>query len=346
MITRPARRLGITARVTWILALILLANTGAYAGSSANEEVQQGCQAMAGVLGSVDMQDCLHAGLRPSGGHTVEGRPILIREYPPLSPRRPQARILLVGGIHGDEYSAFSIIFRWMQTLKENHSGLFEWRIVPGVNLDGLNAGPAKRTNAHGIDLNRNFPTPDWQKNKQEYWVNFTGSDPRRYPGEKPLSEPESQWLYKEIETFKPDAIVSVHAPFGVLDFDGPKTPPHHLGYLYLNRLGTYPGSLGNYAGVHQGIPVITMELPHAGIMPTDKQSSQVWFDMVYWLKRHIYSSDSQNEGSNENDVPEPPLRTAAYSSPLDSCKICQPSSGSCTQNCFLRATAWKLLLE
>lgn len=341
-----ARGRGLFPRIACILTLAL-ASTGAHAASStAQNEVRQGCEALAGVLGSVKMDDCMHAGLLPSGGHTVDGRPILLREYPALSPRRPQARILLIGGIHGDEYSAFSIIFRWMHTLKNNHSGLFEWRIVPGVNLDGLNADPATRTNAHGIDLNRNFPTPDWQKNKQEYWVKFTGSDPRRYPGETPLSEPETQWLYHEIQTFKPDAIVSVHAPFGVLDFDGPNTPPHHLGYLYLNRLGTYPGSLGNYAGVHAGVPVITMELPHAGIMPTEKQSSQVWFDLVYWLKHHIKSADSKANYVVHNNSPEPPLRTAGYSPAGASCNICQPATGSRSQNCCLRATAWKLLLE
>lgn len=331
------------------LFLIAFSATGAQAAqTSPAQVVREGCQAMAGVLGSIDMQDCLQAGLQPTGGQTVQGRPILMREYPPLAPRRPQARILLVGGIHGDEYSSFSVVFRWMRTLKEHHSGAFHWRIVPGLNLDGLNAGPAERTNANGIDLNRNFPTPNWHENKQEYWVQYTGRDPRRYPGDNPLSEPESQWLFREIETFKPDAIVALHAPFGVLDFDGPAhTPPHHLGYLYLNRLGTYPGSLGNYAGVHKGVPVITMELPHAGIMPTEQQSEQVWVDLIYWLKRNVEGPDYRYRpnGALVHEHPDPPLLTAAYW-PADSCNICQPASASFIQNCCLRDTAWKLLLE
>lgn len=348
MTTGPACRPSPFLQIARILVLVFATSTGAYAADAAQAEVRQGCKAMAGVLGSVKMDDCMRAGLHASGGHTVQGRPILMRAYPPLSPRQPQARILLIGGIHGDEYSAFSVIFRWLRILQKSHSGLFEWRIVPGVNLDGLNAGPATRTNAHGIDLNRNFPTPNWQQNKQKYWVEFTGSDPRRYPGKQPLSEPETQWLHHEIQTFKPDAIVSVHAPLGVLDFDGPNTPPHNLGYLYLNRLGTYPGSLGNYAGVHEDIPVITMELPHAGIMPTEKQSSQIWSDLVFWLKRHIKSAGRSADYVVRNPPlsPEPPLRTAAYSPTDDSCSICQPAIGSRSQNCCLRATAWKLLLE
>jgi len=32
------------------------------------------------------------------------------------------------------------------------------------------------------------------------------------------LSEPESRWVSDEIERFQPQVIISVHAPFGVLD--------------------------------------------------------------------------------------------------------------------------------
>lgn len=323
-----------------VLGLMLAASVAA---AEPAPEVEAGCRALAGVLGSVSMNDCLEAGLEPAGGRTVQGRPILMREYPPLAPREPQGRVLLLGGIHGDEYSSFSVIFRWMRTLDVHHSGLFHWRVVPGLNLDGLNAGPAVRTNANGIDLNRNFPTPNWHENQQEYWVERTGRDPRRYPGEAPLSEPESRWLFAQIEAFRPDAIVTVHAPLGVVDFDGPKTPPRRLGYLDLHRLGAYPGSLGNFAGLNRGIPVLTLELPHAGIMPSHAESAAVWRDLVAWLTRHVHSLPGEPSPRGE-----PPQRIAAgegYST-RDSCTICQPDDGSLRQNCCLRDTAWKLLLE
>ena len=48
--------------------------------------------------------------------------------------------------------------------------------------------------------------------------------------------------------------------------------------------MGTYPGSLGNYAGVYLGVPVVTLELPHAGIMPSRNQISRLWTDLVRWL--------------------------------------------------------------
>lgn len=323
-----------------VLLLLILAATVATAKPEPEPtpQVVRGCQALAGVLGSVDMADCLTADLRFAGGETVQGRPILMREFPPLAPRIPQGRVLLLGGIHGDEYSSFSVIFRWLRTLDVHHSGLFHWRVVPGLNLDGLNAGPAERTNANGIDLNRNFPTPNWHARQQDYWVERTGRDPRRYPGDAPLSEPESQWLFREIEAFRPDAIVTVHAPLGVVDFDGPKTPPRRLGYLDLHRLGAYPGSLGNFAGINRGIPVLTLELPHAGIMPSHRQSAKIWVDLVAWLTRNI-----------QRQAPEPASQRLAAGqdySIRDSCTICQPSSPVRRQNCCLRETAWKLLLE
>jgi hypothetical protein len=35
---------------------------------------------------------------------------------------------------------------------------------------------------------------------------------------------------------------------------------------------------------VHLGVPVITLELPHAGIMPTNRQIDRLWTDLVRWL--------------------------------------------------------------
>jgi protein MpaA len=165
--------------------------------------------------------------------------------------------------------------------------------------------------NEHGVDLNRNFPTPNWKAESEFYWINRTHRNPRRYPGPEPLSEPESRWLVKEIESFKPDVIVSVHAPHGILDFDGPQAAPNHFGNLYLNLLGTYPGSLGNYAGVVNNIPVITIELPSAGIMPSRREISRIWMDLVRWL---------------DTNLPVAPLRADGQGHPLPKQAQTEPS--------------------
>ena len=196
---------------------------------------------------------------------------------------------MLMGGIHGDEYSSVSLIFRWLEKLDQYHSGLFHWQVVPLLNPDGLLQKPrATRQNGNGVDLNRNFPTFDWNSLAENYWIKRTYRNPRRYPGPMAASEPETQWFMRHINEFKPDAIVAVHAPHHLLDFDGPQTPPSKLGKLKLRRLGTYPGSLGNYGGSTLNIPVVTVELASAGIMPSSAEISSMWIDLVRWLRSEV----------------------------------------------------------
>ena len=253
------------------------------------ELIEHECKRISAKLASVGYKECLDKKLQLSNGSSVKNAPILFKEYPPLLERRkPIGRVFLIGGIHGDEYSSVSIVFKWMKTLDEHHSGLFHWQIAPLVNPDGLLQEESQRTNANGVDLNRNFPTPNWEEEMEEYWIVKTNRDPRRYPGKGALSEPETQWLIDEINKFNPDVIVSVHAPHGVVDYDGPEDGPYKLGRLYLSLLGTYPGSLGRYAGVHKQIPVVTVELPYAGIMPKPGEINDIWLDLIKWLGKHL----------------------------------------------------------
>lgn len=250
--------------------------------------VTEACQRIGDKLGSVSVASCLQSQLQDTGARSVKGQALLLKEYPPLLKRRkPIGRVLLIGGTHGDEYASVSIVFKWMKKLDVYHSGLFHWHVAPLLNPDGLLQKKSVRLNAHGVDLNRNMPTPNWHEETAHYWKK-TRHDPRRYPGTEPLSEPESQWLYDEIKRFKPDAIVSVHAPYGVLDFDGPPVGPQKLGALHLRLIGVYPGSLGNSAGIQHKIPVITVELPYAGIMPSPQQTSKMWTDLIHWLCYNI----------------------------------------------------------
>jgi len=254
----------------------------------ATPAVDKACKKISNKLGSVDYAECHTNRLTDSGYQSSLNQPLLIKEYPPLQRRQPQARILLLGGIHGDEYSSVSIAFKWMNKLNRYHSGLFHWKVVPLINPDGLLRKHSRRTNANGVDLNRNFLYGSDSKASLKYWKKRTRKDKRRYPGPSPLSEPETQWVTQLIKDFNPDAIVAIHAPYGILDFDGPHKAPNNLGPLHLKLLGTYPGSLGNYAGLQLGKPVITIELPYAGIMPTDAEISKIWVDLVRWLKRNV----------------------------------------------------------
>ena len=273
-----------------IIIILLALTVGAVcaATTQADNPVAGECRRIAAKLASVKYDECMNRKLEVSGGYSVEHTPLLYKEYPPLKSRKPLGRVLLIGGIHGDEYSSVSVVFKWLGILDVHHSGMFHWHIVPLLNPDGLLRKHSQRMNAHNVDLNRNFPMQDWLRLTHDYWVNKTKRNPRRFPGDGPLSEPESSWLAQEINTFRPDVIVSVHAPHGVVDYDGPKNGPYKLGRLYLRLLGTYPGSLGNYAGVQRDIPVVTIELPFAGLMPTPAEVSEIWRDLVAWLMKNI----------------------------------------------------------
>ncbi len=252
--------------------------------------LEQSCQRISKRLASVSMTLCEAAELSPSGCDSVSGFPLLVSEFTPLVNREPRGRILVIGGMHGDELTSVSMVFRWIASLKKFHSGLFHWHMVPMMNPDGVLNKWATRTNKNGVDLNRNLPSDDWEVKALKYWKEKVGSKPRRYPGKSAASEPETQWLIDEINTFKPDAIINVHAPYGVVDFDSLvlNSAPKSLGKLHLNLLGTYPGSLGNYAGINRNIPVITLELPHAWEMPTKDESARIWEDIVAWLRGNI----------------------------------------------------------
>lgn len=90
------------------------------------------------------------------------------------------------------------------------------------------------------------------------------------------------------MDRFRPHLIVSIHAPYGVLDFEGPSVPPSRLGRLYLDQVGTFPGSLGNYGGVHKGVPVVTIELPNALRTPLDAEMRQMWVDLLRWTAAKV----------------------------------------------------------
>ena len=256
--------------------------------SAHDQSMTDWCAQLAVRLPKVSSNDCRDSKLVAAGTSSINGFPILSRELSADPHRKRAIRVLLLGGIHGDEQTASSVVFKWMALLQKNTSQEFHWKVAPVINPDGLLAVKPKRVNARGVDLNRNFPTPGWQHDAHRYWARTTGSDPRRYPGKKPISEPESRWVFDTIEKFKPDVIISVHAPFGVLDLDGPAKPPTNFGRLWYNRVGVYPGSLGNYSGLHKKIPVVTIELPNAVAMPPEAEVQRIWQDMQSWIRRNV----------------------------------------------------------
>ncbi len=259
-----------------------------YAPAQAATVVAKPCLDFVRVVPNLKSFQCEKVDLQDTHARSVKGRALWAKD---VAADDAQLKVMIVGGIHGDEMSSVSLVFHWLALAQNPPADMpipITWRFIPSLNPDGLFSIPARRVNANGVDLNRNFPTPHWGRDARKYWELRTRKDPRRWPGSKPLSEPESQFLHQQMDRFKPNLIVSVHAPYGVLDFDGPAVPPSRLGRLYLDQVGIFPGSLGNFGGVHKGVPVVTIELPSANRTPTDAEIRQMWLDLLRWTTERL----------------------------------------------------------
>lgn len=177
--------------------------------------------------------------------------------------KKSGTKILALGTIHGDEGPAGNVIRAWMERLMRINPRN-TWRLIPIVNPDGL--ALKIRTNANGVDLNRNFPTKNWETEAAKYWKRMK-KHWRRFPGNSPGSEKETKCIVKHINEFKPDLIIAIHTPLGVLDFDGPTFDFPKYKLLPWRRLGHFPGSLGRYMWRDHGIPVLTVELKGSGLI-------------------------------------------------------------------------------
>lgn len=167
-----------------------------------------------------------------------------------VEPRSYKKTLLVVGVVHGDEWQGQKIV---EQMMKLTHSNRVLY--IPCLNPDGVDL--ATRTNANGVDLNRNFPAKNWTLLPRD----------RYFGGEEPLSELESQFLKQIIDTYTPDAILTLHTPFEVVNYDGDareiaQKMAELSGYALEENIGyATPGSFGTYFGAEQGYPIITLEM-------------------------------------------------------------------------------------
>ena len=158
--------------------------------------------------------------------------------------------VIVIGVFHGDEPQGEYLINQYLQT-KNNTNLLF----IPRLNSNDT------RVNKRGVDLNRNFPTKNWKLSENNEY----------FGGISPASEEETRFVIDTIEKYSPKVILTLHAPYKLVNYDGAKNDfdleivkkiSQIMNYPIEESIGyPTPGSFGTWAGIERGFLTITLEL-------------------------------------------------------------------------------------
>jgi hypothetical protein len=182
------------------------------------------------------------------------------------------SQIVYVANMHGNEKSSTYLLNRWIDYLEANYDRIPASRtivVLPTDNPDGFAAN--RRTNAHGVDINRNFPSNDWTAGVAESGTLFLPAG----GGAAPLSEPESAALASYISTQRPRLVLSYHAAGGIVLPNGSGDSmalaqmydqKSTVSYLPDNQSSGFfgyaiTGAFEGWAYDHLGLPVLLIEL-------------------------------------------------------------------------------------
>ena len=126
-------------------------------------------------------------------GHSVQGRglrPVVLGHGP-----RP---LLVVGCIHGNETAGLAITSALRRVRPAPGTEIV---VLPALNPDGC-YHLGTRQNAHGVDLNRNFPSN---------WARIGRRGSYQWSGPRPLSEPETRYFVALVRALRPAVTVFFH---------------------------------------------------------------------------------------------------------------------------------------
>ena len=160
--------------------------------------------------------------------------------------------IFVIGVIHGDEPMGEFFINEYLKNKNRRLKNNLYY--IPRLNFSNT------RKNKNNVDINRNFPCKNWE---------LTSFSDDYFGGFEPNSEIETQFIVGLMKEISFDAVITIHAPYKIINFDGENNPltiplakkiSDILGYPLQKDIGyPTPGSLGTY-GAERNIPVITVE--------------------------------------------------------------------------------------
>lgn len=196
-------------------------------------------------------------------GRSVDGRAITAYH---LGDPHATVRAVVLGQMHGDEHAGVRVAEALIHGPAVR--GIDLW-VIPTMNPDGNAANT--RADAHGVDLNRNWPHR-WVRDRTRC---YTGSDPLARAGgcdsgRRPSSEPETRAMERFLRAFRPTLMVSIHQPLdGVDSTDGGHRNPAfrdrlarglHLPVTPLRCYSVCHGNLTGWVTQHQRGSAITVE--------------------------------------------------------------------------------------
>jgi murein tripeptide amidase MpaA len=186
-------------------------------------------------------------------GKSVDGREIVAyhRFHEGETWRRT---VVVIGQMHGNETAGRSIAREMLHGSLPGHLDL--WVII-SVNPDGYAAD--RRQNAHGVDLNRNFPT-NWRLSPKG--INYSG--PHK------ASEPETKIVMAFLDKIDPHSLVSIHQPLDGIDayhakrkgFGQALSKATGLGVKVFACHSSCYGTMTQWFNANHAGAAITMELP------------------------------------------------------------------------------------
>jgi predicted deacylase len=173
-------------------------------------------------------------------GHSVQHRAITAAVVPASS--SSSSTVFINANLHGVEWIGGLCALGVLEALGTPQGQWLRERatvvVVPCLNPDGfartdaaLRRGEsfdlkAVRTNANGVDLNRNFPRPHVDEARGSSWAASAAalavsgsSDARRatWRGPAPMSEPEAIVVDELLAQHRPHAVLSFHSFMGTL---------------------------------------------------------------------------------------------------------------------------------
>ncbi|QFT54244.1 murein tripeptide amidase MpaA [Microbulbifer sp. THAF38] len=189
---------------------------------------------------------------------------------------------LVMAGTHGDEVAAVVALSCALRSLAAGH---LKHHVILAVNPDGCQLGT--RCNAHGVDLNRNFATKNWDGDGNVYRWNSAADarDVQLSTGDSPASESETSALCQLIATLAPPWTVSIHEPLGCVE-DPDKTElgawlAEGMQLPLIEQIGYQtPGSFGTWCAEH-ALPCITVEFPPISADAASEEYLSILIDLL-----------------------------------------------------------------